>query len=233
MARDYRHGHSSKQGFQRKSQQGGGEEEKRSISFFWSLGFFLAIVVLVIYFTTQHFASNKASVVEPSDQSSFQAAIELKQDAAESIEKISQQLQPKPIIVEEVAMPTSKQIETSVEAKKSYSFYQGLGQTEVIVEAEPISVQMKQPYYIQAGSFGSETVAKQELKRLRDRGQELQLSALHKRNRTYYRLRAGPFTDRLLMNKRRNELRRLGVDTLLIKASLPKSTAEVLQKAVP
>jgi hypothetical protein len=29
----------------------------------------------------------------------------------------------------------------------------------------------------------------------------------------------GPFKDRLIMNKTRNELRKLGVDTLLIKAS--------------
>ncbi|GKT12807.1 MAG: hypothetical protein ISEC1_P1788 [Thiomicrorhabdus sp.] len=223
MARDYRHGHASKQGFQRKSQQGGAEEEKRSVSLVWSVGFFLSALLLVGLFTFQNFSFNSVAPSKLVDADVFQSTVELKQVAIESIEKISEQLQPRVELVNEVVIPTSQVQKTPIELKQNFSFYQGLSQTEVVVEAEPISVQMKHPYYIQAGSFGSESVAKQELKRLARRGQVLELSVLHKGSRTYYRLRAGPYTDRLQMNKRRNELRRFGVDTLLIKASVKSS----------
>lgn len=228
MARDYRHGHGQKQVFQRRSQQSSQEEDKRSVSLVWGAVFLVSAVILIGFFITQHFASKAASPEESTEKKLYQAAVEIKETTEAKIETVSKQLQPKsvgPIMVNEVVIPKvdGKSVTDGVSeaAENQFSFYEGLGQTEVVVEVEPISVQLEHPFYIQAGSFGSEAVAKQELKRLAKFGLALELSPLHKPKRTYYRLRVGPFTDRLLLNKRRNELRQFGVDTLLIKA--PKS----------
>jgi len=225
MARDYRHGRGHKQAFQRKSQQRGSQEnEKRSISFIWGAGFLVSAILLVGFFVTEHFVSKGAKSSEQAGSNIFQSAVELKQATEASIDEVSKQLQPKPqgMMVTEVVVPELNQgrgEQDSVPlAQSQYSFYQGLSQTEVVVEAEQISVELTQPYYIQAGSFGSEAVAKQEVSRLAKHGQVLEISVLNKGKRTYYRLRVGPFTDRLILNKRRNELRKLGVDTLLIRA---------------
>jgi Cell division protein len=87
-----------------------------------------------------------------------------------------------------------------------------------VVDAVPLSVALEDAYYIHAGTFGSEAVARKEQQRLANLGEAVELSVLQSGERTYYRLRVGPFHDRLAMNKRRNALRRLGVDTLLVKA---------------
>jgi cell division protein FtsN len=99
-----------------------------------------------------------------------------------------------------------------------------LAKTEVVVDAEPLPVKLPQPYYIQAGSFGKKEVALKEQARLKRFGFDTQLSAQQGQKRIYYRLRLGPFSDRLQMNKVRNQLRNVGVDTLLIKAPKPKTT---------
>jgi cell division protein FtsN len=98
-----------------------------------------------------------------------------------------------------------------------YTFYRGLAEAEVVVEAMPLSVELSVPHYIQAGSFGAKRYAMAEQKRLKRHDQTLTVSELTTDQGTYYRLRMGPFTDRLALNKQRNELRRLGVDTLVIK----------------
>jgi len=221
MARDYRHGHANKPGFQRKSQQSDSVTEKRSISVVWAVAFLGSAALLVGFFIVQNLASNEVKSASMTGQNILQSAVEIKQVADESIQQISEKLQPKVVMVNEVVVPESDKASIVADEQPSFSFYQGLSKTEIIVEVEPISVQLDRPYYIQAGSFGSESVAKQELKRLMSKGLDLTLSALHKPKRTYYRLRMGPFTDRLILNKRRNELRRFGVDTLLIKAALP------------
>lgn len=222
MARDYRHGHGQKQGFTRKSQQGGRPIEKGSVSLIWGAGFFVSAVVLVAFFVTQHFMVKGAKSTAPAENNIYQAAVELQEQTSKSIEAVSQQLQPKSVkIVEEVTVsPAKEPIAHDGVLEQQYTFYQGLSQTEVVVDAEPIPVKLENPYYIQAGTFGSEAVAKQEQARLERLGQILQISVLHQKNRTYYRLRVGPFDDRLILNKRRNELRELGLDTLLIKAAV-------------
>jgi len=232
VARDYRHGHGHKKSFQRQSQsanrKGRAQASGRTVALVWAAGFFISGVFLVGFFVTQHFVSKGVKSEEVSEQSIFKTTAALKDEVAETIEAVSVKLQPevpKPPVVEpassvmltpEVPIEISKGTEASV--KQNYSFYEGLGQTEVVVDVEPISVQLKHPYYVQAGTFGSERVALQEQRRLARLGQTLEVSALHKKTRVYYRLRIGPFQDRLILNKRRNELRRLGLDTILIKA---------------
>lgn len=235
MARDYRHGHGQKQVFQRRSQQSTQEEEKRSVSLVWGGVFLVSTVILIGFVITQHFANKAASPEASTEKNIYQAAVEIKETTEAKIETVSKQLQPKPIkpmMVNEVVIPKvdgkSATDGVAAVAESQFSFYEGLGQTEVVVEVEPISVQLEHPFYIQAGSFGSEAVAKQELKRLAQLGLDLVLSPLHKPKRTYYRLRVGPFTDRLLLNKRRNELRQFGVDTLLIKAPKPKVAVDAI-----
>ncbi len=228
MARDYRHGHSNKKGFTRKSQQTSHQLEKRSVSLIWGAGFLVSAVFLIGFFVTQHFVSKGAKSTVPAEKTIFQSAVALQEATTESIAEMSQKLQPpqpKKSIETTLSASTVEDELSSVEEsdpKQQYSFYQGLGQTEVVVDVEPISVKLDDPYYIQAGSFGSEAVAFQEKRRLARLGQVLEVSALHKPNRTYYRLRIGPFDDRLILNKRRNELRRIGLGTLLIKAPKPE-----------
>lgn len=237
MARDYRHGHGHKQAFQRKSQQAESQEnEKRSVSLIWGAGFLVSAILLVGFFVTEHFVSKGAKSSEQTGSNIFQSALEEKQATEAPVDEVSKPLQPLPqpksqpnpkgLMVNEVVVPEVTQAQGESDSvsstQRQYSFYQGLSQTEVVVEAEQISVELTQPYYIQAGSFGTEATAKQEQKRLAKHGLKLEISALNSGKRTYYRLRVGPFKDRLDMNKRRNELRKFGVDTLLIKA--PKAT---------
>ncbi len=231
MARDYRHGHSNKKGFTRKSQQTSHQLEKRSVSLIWGAGFLVSAVFLIGFFVTQHFVSKGAKSAVPAEKTIFQSAVALQEATTASIEEVSQKLQPpQPEVLKKTSETTlsASTIEDDLSSEKEshsnqqYSFYQGLSQAEVIVDVEPISVKLDNPYYIQAGSFGSEAVAFQEQKRLARLGQVLQVSALHKPNRTYYRLRIGPFDDRLILNKRRNELRQIGLGTLLIKAPKPE-----------
>lgn len=221
MTRDYRHGHGQKQAFQRKSQKGQPNKEGASGISMWGIGIVITIGFVLVFFVANHFISQSNKPLEAIEQKVFQATTELKEtldlDTSPSVTVPSQV---------KVAESVVSDVSTLNEAKSNhentshhYSFYHGLSQTEVVVEAELISVALTQPYYIQAGSFGSEKVANQEQRRLAKHGQSLTVSALTKGSRTYYRLRMGPFKDRLIMNKTRNELRKLGVDTLLIKAS--------------
>ncbi|MGM0540917.1 MAG: SPOR domain-containing protein [Pseudomonadota bacterium] len=229
MARDYRHGHSHKKGFTRKSQQSSHQLEKRSVSLIWGAGFLVSAVLLIGFFVTQHFVSKGAKSAEPAEKTIFQSAVDLQATTTESVAEISEKLQPpqpkvpkKPIDTTLADSTIEDELSSEEEhSTQQYSFYQGLSQTEVIVDVEPISVKLDSPYYIQAGSFGSESMALKEQKRLARLGQIVQVSALHKPNRTYYRVRIGPFDNRLTLNKRRNELRRIGLGTLLIKASKP------------
>ena len=133
----------------------------------------------------------------------------------------------------EMIVPVSRlqadQKKSSQPHQIDYTFYEGLAKTEVVVHAEPLPVKLPQPYFIQAGSFGRLEAAEEEQARLRRFGFETQLSDLVVKDRTYYRLRLGPFWDRLEMNKVRNQLRDIGVDTLLIR--VPKD--QIPQAAMP
>ncbi len=224
MAKDFRHSHGRHRQpqFQRRSQQKTAAKStpKTSVPMVWAAGFLVSALLLVGFFVTQHFVSQANESSEPTEKSIFIAAKEIKEKAVESVEKVSKKLEPEPVVVEAVNVQPEESATEADEATK-FSFYEGLAQTEVVVDAVPISIQLEQPYYIQAGTFGSERVALKEKSRLAKLGQELEMSIYHGSKRVYYRLRVGPFTDRLELNKKRNELRRLGVDTLLVKAPIP------------
>jgi len=223
MARDFRHGHgqNNKKQFQRKSQSKpvGANSSKSSVPMIWAGGFFVSAALLVGFFVTQHFVTQGAKSDEPVENSIFKVAKEVNQQAVEAVAVVKAVAKPQPVVVE--AVNIEPEATSSEPEKPYYSFYEGLGQMEVVVDAVPLSVELERPYYIQAGTFGSERVAKGEQKRLARLGQELEMSVLTTKVKTYYRLRIGPFSDRLVLNKRRNELRKLGVDTLVVKA--PKS----------
>ncbi|VAW47749.1 hypothetical protein MNBD_GAMMA04-2309 [hydrothermal vent metagenome] len=221
MTRDYRHGHGKKQAFQRKSQQESPKHEGMSGSFIWLAAVLISLGLAFVFFIANYFLSQSNKPLEVIKQSEIEIIEESKETPDINVSPpvvVPAQLNVvESVISEEPVVDDNDSSHTNT--SHHYSFYHGLSQTEVVVEAELISVALTQPYYIQAGSFGSEKVANQELKRLEKHGQSLTVSALTKGSRTYYRLRMGPFKDRLVMNKKRNELRKLGVDTLLIKAS--------------
>lgn len=223
MAKDFRHGvHSNKSQFQRRSQQktdtvdqGGSSSAK-----IWALVFGFTTVLLVGYILFEHFVLKAKDAEQATEKSILIAAQELTEKAQDSVTNLTERLEPEPVVVEEVEV---KQDELLVDTQERtrFSFYEGLAKTEVVVDAIPIPIQLEQPYYIQAGTFSSEAVAQKEQARLKKLGQDLDLSIYYGTKRIYFRLRVGPFSDRLKLNKKRNELRRLGLDTLLIKA--PKS----------
>lgn len=219
--RDYRHGYARKQNtFQRKSQQAEAASPTRTQSggrpkwVLVSLG--VSLVLLTAFFVVQHFAHHGVKsghqVAEAKSHTDEQMETEVEEKA-------------KPLVVESVA----KAVAEPVEAKVDYTFYTELAETEVVVDVEPISVTLPVPYTILAGTFVEKSHALKELARLHSFGQTLEVSELHKNNRIYYRLKVGPFTDRLVLNKKRNELRRLGVDTLLIKEKAPSAPRESAQ----
>ena len=105
------------------------------------------------------------------------------------------------------------------EKSVNFSFYTGLAKSEVRVDVEPISVKLDGRYFIQAGSFKHKERALKEQARIKKHGIQLKVSSLKSPTRTTYRLITGPFEDRLIMNKKRNQLRRLGVDTQLFKVA--------------
>ncbi|QBZ82167.1 Cell division protein FtsN [Hydrogenovibrio crunogenus] len=220
--RDYRHGHSSRQPFQRKSQLTQEEAEpvtSGSSKWIWLVALGLTIALILGFITVQHFAQNGVKSSEKAIQSSVTTTQTPNFNPQTSTAKVAQEKvvseQKQPLVVE--SLPATPE-QTQEEKPVHYTFYEGLAETEVIVDAVPISVALASPYYIQAGTFGSKEVAQREKNRLKSHGQDLTISVLKQDDRVYYRLRVGPFKDRLAMNKKRNELRALGVDTLLIKA---------------
>ena len=233
MARDYRHGVQPKKAYQRKSQLNQTEEVtsegltgKQLSLLMVSLG----LVMFAGYLVVSHFmhAGVRSEKLQPKNNSPVETIAPvsdaLQKHKVLAVSEGSEVMpQKQPLAVESQvvkALPAPK-----VSEKVHYTFYQGLAKTEVVVNAEPLPVKLSQPYFIQAGSFGSEVIAKQEQARLKRLGFQTQVSPLKTNNRTYYRLRLGPFFDRLQMNKRRNQLQAVGVDTLLIKAKASKKHA--------
>jgi len=214
LARDYRYGAGSKQVFQRQSQrQAASSAEGLSSRQLWLAMIVMGLVLFAGYFVVSHFLHEGVrgeKVKRPATQSSEQKPVE--KAVTQLVESNAKPQQPSTVVT---ALPVP---EAEVPQKVDYTFYYGLAKTEVVVNAEPLPVKLPQPYFIQAGSFGSREVAEKEQARLKRFGFETQLSSLKGKTRTYYRLRLGPFFDRLEMNKVRNQLRDVGVDTLLIRA---------------
>lgn len=212
MSRDYRYGHNAKtKGFQRRSQQKAANQS-RSVGKVWLIGALVSVNFLGGFLIVQHFISSQKAkeTVAPS---------EIYAEVTEPVKEDKPVLtvQALPVAPSNEDKGIAKAVTEQVKTPK-YSFYQGLKESEVVVDAVPISVQLDSAYYILAGTFGSEKVALNEQQRLAKLGQEVQMGPVQGQNRIYYRLSVGPFKDRLIMNAKRNELRRLGVDTLLLKS---------------
>ena len=221
--RDYRHGHTQRQPFQRKSQLS--QEEtitptSGSPRWVWLVALGVSVALILGFIAVQHFAEKgvKSSAKEVESSATMVQTPNFKPQTstAKVAQKPVEQETKEPLVVE--SLPSVSE-ETQAQEPIHYTFYQGLAKTEVVVDAIPISVALSSPYYIQAGTFGSKEVAMREKARLKSHGQDLTVSELKQEDRVYYRLRIGPFKDRLVLNKKRNELRALGVDTLLIKSS--------------
>lgn len=211
MSRDYRYGHRPKSGFQRKSQQPAVPEPRAGLGLkVWLLSGGVFAAMLGGFLVVQHFMVNDTYANQTAKTEIYVETTPLQ--APEEGAALQVEALPTP------AQSQASGAQTDATASARYSFYQGLKETEVVVDAVPLSVAMEEAYYIHAGSFGSESVALQEQRRLAALGEKVELSPLHSNGRTYYRLRVGPFHDRLEMNRRKNALHRLGVDTLLVKA---------------
>lgn len=215
MARDYKQKHyNAKQPYQRRSQMAARTEEPVSspMKWVWLMALVVTVGLLGGFFVVQHFADKgvKSNETKQGVANAALAASEKAEDVKK--EPVAKGVEKKVFEATVVEKPVDN------EPKIHYSFYQGLAKTEVVVNAEPISIELPSPYYIQAGSFTEQDAALKEQKRLAGYDQVLQVTSIQSRGKTYYRLRLGPFTDRLVMNRKRNELRKLGVDTLLIRA---------------
>jgi cell division protein FtsN len=199
----------------------------------WALAVGLSAALMGAYWVVTHFAErgvksekveaseavaeaeplNDVSVTDDTAPSDETAPVTTQSGADDDTHGSSE---PAPKLVE--ALPNPHAHEASAEKKEvAFTFYQGLAEAEVVVDAIPLSVKLDVPHYIQAGSFGAKRYALAEQKRLKAHGQSLTVSKLTTEHGTYYRLRMGPFDDRLALNKQRNALRRLGVDTLIIR----------------
>lgn len=220
MARDYKQKHyASKQPYQRRSQQTQQDEIVSSMKWVWMMALVVTAALLGGFFVVQHFAQKgvKSAVTkENASQQAVDAKVTDKPEGRVDDKKTSAEKPAEQKVFEAASAEPKK-----AEPKVHYSFYKGLAETEVVVDAEPISVELPSPYYIQAGTFTTKADALKEQKRLAKFNQPLLLSSLQYKGRTYFRLRLGPFTDRLVMNRKRNELRKLGVDTLLIRGKKP------------
>lgn len=242
MARDFKHGVSQRETYKRKSQQP--QESQEDVQqgvgsgaklMFLALG--LSVVFIGGFWVFQHFATQgvksraantpmltseaditltpilasvnpqteilansvQVNAVQPANQPNLQQALNSNEAPAPDLQQQNQN--------------------QSINHPIKYTFYQGLSDTEVLVSVEPISIQLPYYYYIQAGSFSSEETARQEQARLLTKGQLVDISPLEVREKTYYRLRMGPYDDRLLMNEQRNRLTKLGVDVLLVRSN--------------
>lgn len=236
MAKDFSQGYPqrSTKGFQRKSQQLAEPEAEKEASskLVWIVATFLSVGLLGGYIVVKHFATQGVGSRIEEQAKLANNVSQAAKPLTDTVQNIFQPLPEKPVkkVIEAINLAsdetkddgTSKGSNNGLENRgpqaqeMEYSFYQGLSETEVIVEAEPISVALANPHYILAGTFGSNAVAENEQRRLKKMGQEVELTVV-KQQKTYYRLRVGPFYDRLKMNKKRNELRRLGVDTMVMK----------------
>lgn len=217
MARDYRHGPARRAGFQRKSQQDGTSQESgvnlSSNQLLWLGGLALTLFLVAAFFVIKHFASQGVKASETRNNEIYQ----LEASPAE----------PAPGLV--VETPTVEQPETpAAEVEESltsrFSFYHDLALTEVVVDVEPLPIELPEPMWIQAGSFSEPEQAAREQARLLRGGHEVMVSAIDTASGRFYRIMAGPYTDRLIMNQVRNNLRRLGADTRVVRIKTEPQT---------
>lgn len=213
MARDLRHGPSPKFEFQRRSQQMMAEQEtreRRKLPFTGKIGlFFLGLVTafLIISHFIQQFQQHASELSQANEVYKPQVA-----------DKKTEPLKPAEADPLPNGLPASLDANPAETPALSYSFYTELPQMEVVVDVEPLPIVLPEPMWIQAGSFRDLAQAQREQNRLSVEGRQMLISPIDTQNGRFYRMMLGPFTDRLVLNKQRNDLRRLGADTRVVKA---------------
>lgn len=214
MARDYRHGHARRAGFQRKSQQGESNQDGgvnlSSNQLLWLGGLALTLFLVAAFFVIKHFASQGVKASEVRSNQVYQA----------DTSTTEQQTTPPGLVVAtQPALETQTTPEIAPEESLSsrFTFYHDLALTEVVVDVEPLPIELPEPMWIQAGSFTEADQAAREQARLLRGGHEVIISPIDTASGRFYRIMAGPYTDRLIMNQVRNNLRRLGADTRVVR----------------
>lgn len=119
---------------------------------------------------------------------------------------------PREIRAQALDVPSDEQIYG--EPKKN--FYSELKDLEVIPDdTTPEPVALEKPKYILAGSFFSESAALRAQRRLAQYEQKLKIRAtVRKDGKHIYALYTEPYYDRLELNKRKNQLRKLGASVM-------------------
>jgi cell division septation protein DedD len=229
MARDLRHGPAKKAGFTRRSQAGQPQSKEPSdpaaTKKLWLTTGGMTLGLITAFFVAQHFMQKNTGV-------SVDLVPETKQldtTVSEPQEIIPSATRPAETenAVQSLTVPSETETQVSEPAENAlnqptYRFYHELLHTEVVVDAEPLPLELPQPMWIQAGSFRQLEQAQREQKRLSNDQRQFDISSTESRNGVVYRLMLGPFTDRIALNQQRNELRRLGADTQLIRSRSSK-----------
>lgn len=220
MARDFRHGYARRQGFMRKSQQADSETPASGLSIpgqriGWGVAL-LTLALLATFFVVKHFASSSSRVAEPAVMEVYQSKTEVSPGLVNT-----QQITPSMKHQAEKADASP-----AVDADETrYTFYVDLPQMEMVVDAEPLPIQLPEPMWLQAGSFRDLKQAQTEQQRLARSGYEIEIAPIESRNGVFYRMMIGPFSDRLELNKARNQIRRLGADTRIVRTPPATSSA--------
>ena len=215
MAQDFRHAPMRRKTYQRKSQltsdsnstttrPGGSFSSAQTL---WLAGFVLSLVLVTVFFVVKHFASQGVKASESRSSQVYQAQTSVSVEADKQMIELD--------VPVEISVPTEDL--NDPEVKTQYTFYKDLPNTEVVVDVEPLPITLPEPMWIQAGSFTKREQAEREQKRLSNEQRQVDIAPIDTQRGRYYRIMLGPFTDRLVMNQQRNELRRLGADTRIVR----------------
>lgn len=217
MAQDFRHAPVRRKTYQRKSQlnsEGGSNSTRPGTSLsssqmLWLAGLLLSALLVTAFFVVKHFASQGVKASESRNSEVYQAkstnSVELEKQAIERQEPVEAAVKSE---LEDLNQPV---------VKTQYTFYEDLPNTEVVVDVEPLPIELPEPMWIQAGSFSELDQAKREQIRLSNEQRQVDIAPIDTQRGRYYRIMLGPYTDRLVMNQQRNELRRLGADTRVVR----------------
>ncbi|MBE0493079.1 MAG: SPOR domain-containing protein [Thiomicrospira sp.] len=217
MAQDFRHAPMRRKTYQRKSQlnpdssststrPGGSFSSAQTL---WLVGFVLSLVLVTVFFVVKHFASQGVKASESRSSQVYQAQTPVSVEADKQMIELDAPV--------EISVSTETEDLNDPVVKTQYTFYKDLPNTEVVVDVEPLPITLPEPMWIQAGSFAKLEQAEREQKRLSNEQRQVNIAPIDTQRGRYYRIMLGPFTDRLVMNQQRNELRRLGADTRVVR----------------
>lgn len=223
MATDFRHKPTRRKAYQRKSQlksesstQSGdsGLGPLSATQLLWLAGLLLTVLLVAAFFIVQHFASEGVKGSEKRASTVYKTEFSELTLVNPSVERPVER--PKETTSKNTSdgAPTS---DTPIEVETHYTFYTDLPNTQVVVDVEPLPIELPEPMWIQAGSFRELSQAQREQRRLSNNDRQVDIAPINTQNGRYYRIMLGPYTDRLIMNQQRNQLRRLGADTRVVR----------------